>query len=56
MEINKDYNIMFTKEIEKIFPNTTAVLSNKDLTIGGCSLTELANTYGTPLPTNVYIM
>ncbi len=40
---------MFTKEIEKIFPNTTTVSSNKDLMIGGCSLTELANTYGTPL-------
>ena len=40
---------MFTKEIEKIFPNTTKVIPNKDLEIGGCSLVELANTYGTPL-------
>ena len=40
---------MFTKEIAKIFPNTTEFVKNEELTIGKCSLIELANTYGTPL-------
>jgi diaminopimelate decarboxylase len=48
-ETIKGLIIMFTKEIAKIFPNTTEFVKNEELTIGKCSLIELANTYGTPL-------